>query len=255
MNRNCSTKYNLQLPPVVSAMDVPSSGAMTTGTSGTFSATAVDPDGSKLSYAWTFGDGGTGTGASVSHAYGASGTYTVGVTVTNAASRSASLSRTVTAAAPSGGSESPNKAPVVSLTLSSLTGLPTDSILGTATAADSDGTIAGYSWSIRKGTDTVATSATGATFGHRFSAAGTYVWSVTARDDKGATTTATKTLVLTAAAPTITTMTVAPSASQKTGDTLTFTASATDPQGESPTYAWSFGDNSTGTGTTGKSQV
>ncbi len=42
-----------------------------------------DPDGTIVSYAWTFGDGATGTGASPSHAYAAAGTYTATLTVTD----------------------------------------------------------------------------------------------------------------------------------------------------------------------------
>ena len=44
---------------------------------------SYDPDGSIVSYAWYFGDGGTGTGMNPAHAYLQDGTYTVTLTVTD----------------------------------------------------------------------------------------------------------------------------------------------------------------------------
>jgi PKD repeat protein len=46
-------------------------------------AASADPDGSVVSYAWTFGDGATATGATPQHAYAAAGTYSVTLTVTD----------------------------------------------------------------------------------------------------------------------------------------------------------------------------
>jgi len=42
-----------------------------------------DPDGTIVSYDWTFGDGGTASGARPTHAYSTAGTYTVTLTVTD----------------------------------------------------------------------------------------------------------------------------------------------------------------------------
>ena len=42
-----------------------------------------DPDGTIVSYDWTFGDGGTASGAKPTHAYSAAGTYTVTLSVTD----------------------------------------------------------------------------------------------------------------------------------------------------------------------------
>ncbi|MFJ7420748.1 ThuA domain-containing protein [Streptomyces uncialis] len=55
-------------------------------------ATASDPDGDPLTYAWDFGDGKTGTGASPSYTYRKDGTYTATVTVTDPTGRKARAS-------------------------------------------------------------------------------------------------------------------------------------------------------------------
>ncbi len=55
-----------------------------TGVAVTFSsAGSFDSDGSIVSYAWTFGDGGTSSAADPSHTYTAAGSYTVTLTVTD----------------------------------------------------------------------------------------------------------------------------------------------------------------------------
>jgi len=46
-------------------------------------ANSNDPDGTIVSYSWTFGDGGTGTGVSPSHTYNIADTYTATLTVTD----------------------------------------------------------------------------------------------------------------------------------------------------------------------------
>ena len=45
--------------------------------------TSSDPDGSIVSYAWSFGDGGTGSGIIISHTYISAGTYTAWLTATD----------------------------------------------------------------------------------------------------------------------------------------------------------------------------
>lgn len=61
-----------------------------------------DPDGSIVSYAWTFGDGGSDNGATTSHTYGADGSYNVTLTVTDDQGASDSQQQTVTVSGPVG---------------------------------------------------------------------------------------------------------------------------------------------------------
>ncbi len=69
----------------------------TAGTAVQFDPSASsDPDGTIVSYAWTFGDGGTASVPSPAHTYAASGSYTVQLTVTDNGGRTGQVSRTVT---------------------------------------------------------------------------------------------------------------------------------------------------------------
>ncbi|MFC2095489.1 PKD domain-containing protein [Candidatus Bipolaricaulota bacterium] len=69
-------------PPSAAFTVSPSSGEP--GIWFTFSAAgSTDPDGSIVSYAWNFGDGGTGAGITAYNTYAAPGTYTVTLTVTD----------------------------------------------------------------------------------------------------------------------------------------------------------------------------
>jgi hypothetical protein len=56
----------------------------------TFSATATDPDGDLLTYAWTFDDGGSAPGATVQHAFATQGIHVATITVTDSAGVSSS---------------------------------------------------------------------------------------------------------------------------------------------------------------------
>lgn len=55
-----------------------------------------DPDGSVVSYQWSFGDGSTASGSRVSHVYAAVGTYTAALTVTDNSGATNTARRTVT---------------------------------------------------------------------------------------------------------------------------------------------------------------
>jgi PKD repeat protein len=69
-------------PPVAYPISIPGGGAAPIAV--TFSgSSSYDTDGTIVSYAWTFGDGGTGSGPSVSHTYTTAGTYQARLTVTD----------------------------------------------------------------------------------------------------------------------------------------------------------------------------
>ena len=62
---------------------------------------STDPDGTILSYSWSFGDGATGTGMQPTHVYTGGGTFTVQLTVTDNQGASDSTTRSVSVSIPS----------------------------------------------------------------------------------------------------------------------------------------------------------
>jgi len=189
--------------------------------------------GGAASYNWNFGDGATGSGPTVSHRYGTSGTYSVTLTevggngATSVATQSVTVSTT-------------NSSPPTASIIATATASDTFSFSSTASAA-AGATIASYSWNFGDG----ATS-TGSTASHRYSSSGTYAVVLTVLDSKGASGTATKSVVATVG-PSPPSVSI--DAAQTAMDTYSFTAIATAAAGATiASYAWNFGDGSTGSG-------
>jgi PKD repeat protein len=135
-----------------------------------------------------------------------------------------------------------NVPPTVSIT-GTYSGAPGATFQFTNNATDSDGTISTYHWDFGDGS-----TATGATPSHTFAAARTYTVTLLVTDDGGETAQATKTVTITAPNQ-------APVASAGgpysggPGTNIFFEGRASfDPDGTISTYQWSFGDSTTGTG-------
>jgi PKD repeat protein len=111
---------------VAAAAQPPTAIASATPTSGTAPLTvsfdgsgSVANEGSIVSYAWSFGDGGTATGAVATHVYAAPSTYTATLTVTNSANLTASATARVVVS-PSAGPTAPTNLAALVLSRSSV---------------------------------------------------------------------------------------------------------------------------------------
>lgn len=146
-----------------------------------------DPEGSALTYAWSWGDGSTGSGSAASHPYQAAGTYLVTLTVTDGqgATDSGDVSVSPTLA--------PNVLPRPSIGVSCVALACTADSSG---SVDPDGTITDYSWDWGDGSATA-----GVTSNHTYAVAGSYAVTLTATDNRGGTATIAQSVTVAAAPP------------------------------------------------------
>lgn len=138
---------------------------------------STDSDGTIVSYAWAFGDGGTSTAVSPTHTYSAGGTFAAKLTVTDSQGLTGSKAVTITVQAPV--SQPPNAV----ATASTLTGTAPLAVNFTGSnSTDSDGTIASYQWAFGDGG-----TSTSANPQHTYTAAGSYTATLTVTDNSGLT--------------------------------------------------------------------
>ncbi len=135
---------------------------------------STDADGSVVSYAWDFGDGGSATGSSSSHDFATSGTRDVTLTVTDDEGTQGSLVVPVSVLRH-------NAAPLASFTASCA--FLTCSFDASA-SGDSDGTITSYAWDFGDG-QTATT--TGPSTNHSYGSGGPQVATLTVTDNDNGT--------------------------------------------------------------------
>src|SRR5262249_18008645 len=92
------TTSGINQPPTVSATASPTCGPAPLSVS--FSAMGSDPEGSALTYKWSFGDGAEASGANASHTYQSAGTFTAKVVATDSGGASASVSIIISVSVP-----------------------------------------------------------------------------------------------------------------------------------------------------------
>jgi PKD repeat protein len=197
-----------------------------------------DPNGSTLTYAWTFGDGSTGSGVSPTHTYTTAQTYTATLTVTDTYGLTGSSTATVTIS-------NPIQPPTANA------GGPYTGTAGTAItfngsgSSDPQGQTLTYAWDFGDGT-----TGSGVRPTHTYSTAGTYTVRLTVTNTSNLTGSATATATI-AAAPKPPTAVAGGPYTGTAGTAISFNGSASsDPQSQTLTYAWSFGDAGTGAGAT-----
>src|SRR5712692_10377339 len=220
------------LPPVAS-FTVTGNNTVTGSTVSFNGGASSDPDGTVVSYAWTFGDGGTGTGVTATHVYTTAGTFTVTLTVTDNSGSIGSASAKVGVV---------DRPPVASFTVTGNNTVTGSTVSFNAGASvDPDGTIASYAWTFGDGG-----TATGVTASHVYGAAGTFTVTLTVTDNSGSTGTKSVKVGVVDRPPTAS-FTVTGN-NTVTGSTVSFNAGASaDPDGTIASYAWTFGDGGTAT--------
>jgi len=135
-----------------------------------FSGSGSDPDGTIVSYSWTFGDGGSSTSQNPSHTYAADGSYTVTLTVTDSDGQTQQVSHQVVI----------DELPTASFSPpSGVEGVP---LSFAGSGSDPDGTVVSYSWTFGDGG-----SATGQNPSHTYAAPGNYAVTLTVTDSDGRT--------------------------------------------------------------------
>jgi len=207
---------------------------------------SADPDGSIVSYAWTFGDGTSGSGAVVQKAYAQAGTHTVRLTVTDNQSATGTSARTITVA---GSGPPPNVPPTAAFTYAPASpnaGIPVT--FNASQSSDPDGTIVSYQWWFEDGGST----AMGEQVTHTFANPGAFdVW-LTVTDDRGAASSVMHTVTVSPGAPApneppVASFSFSPQ-SPVAGQPVAFDASASTDERGITQYAWDFGNGDTAQG-------
>ncbi len=204
-----------------------------------------DSDGSIASYNWNFGDGTTGSGSIVWHRFTSAGSFSVRLTVTDDDGASRSVTKTIQVGPT-------NLAPNATFDYS-----PTSPAVGAwvrfdgTSSTDSDGTIAEHRWTFDDGSSPELGNITY----HRFSAAGTYLVTLTVTDDEGASDSVSQQVVVgPTQQPPVAAFTYSPTAPE-VGDPVTFNASSSfDPDGTIVSYNWDLNGDGTAdaSGSTGQ---
>ena len=218
----------------------------------TFDGTGSHANGglSLASYAWSFGDGATAAGSTTTHAYGAFGTYNAMLTVTDTNVPAQTAVSTVMVNVNQG-----NRAPVANHGGPYVVDLGATAAFNGTGSSDADagcGDSIAYAWKINGGTYTLTGASptlTAAQVGAL--GAGTFAVSLTVTDSFGATNVAATTISIYNNVPTAS-FTATPNPAACT-QTITFNGSlsaAGRPDRAIVGYAWSFGDGTTGAGST-----
>jgi len=196
-----------------------------------FTDQSTDSDGTIVSWAWNFGDGGTSTSRNPTHTYGSAGTYTVSLTVTDNDGLTATCSQAVKVLCP----------PVCGFTFSPAQPKAGQQVQFTDRSTDSDGTVVSWSWSFGDGRTSTTKNPT-----HSYSGAGSYTVTLTVTDNDGLTSTCQQTVQVAALVPPTCGFSFSPS-KPLVGQSVQFTDQSSDPDGAIASWAWNFGDGSSST--------
>ena len=204
----------------------------------TFNASTTRDEGvscTSCSFFWDFGGDGTATGLIATHAFSSGGSFVVTLTATDSGGTSNTTQQTVTVTAP-------NIPTSVSISSSPATPIASQPATFTASAtAATNHRIVSYQFIWGDGN---SNSQNANVIQHTYSQAGTYLLTLTVRDDLGQSTTINQVLTVSSGL-TISAFTANP-ASPAAGQTTTFSATATSNVASTITdYAWDFDGDGT----------
>lgn len=224
------------LPPEIYSIHVPPSGSV--GRPVTFWVGAGDYNHNINQMRWTFGDGSGGTGYRVSHTYTAAGTYPITLRVVDSSNLTTRYDGSIEIG--------DNGAPIIHF-VNGPDALAQNAAGSFAVVAeDPDGDNLTLTWDMGDGT-----SLAGASVTHGYTAAGEKTITVTARDPRGASTQATKTLLVADNnAPEIQDVQLA--AVRSKNHYFDFAVSAVDADGDALSFHWDFGNGQTADSTSGR---
>ena len=234
---SATTTATITPAPIAPNADAGGPYSSTVGTAISFDGTgSSDTDGTVVSFAWDFGDGGTAEGPTPSHSYSVDDVFTVTLTVTD----NDGLTDVDTATAtinPAGG----NTPPVASANGPYSGTEGADVLFSSSGSVDPDGNIVSYAWDFGDGNVSAQENPS-----HIYAAAGTYTVTLTVTDDAGDTSSdATTATIVAVVVNTPPTADANGPYSAFVGDEITFDGSgSTDSDGAIVTYDWDFGDGS-----------
>jgi PKD repeat protein len=218
-----------------------------------FNATASDSDGTIVSYEWDYdGDGtydqNTGTTFTTSYSYTTAGTYNTKVRVIDDNGATSLDNITISV------STQINQPPTVSLSAAPTSGTVALSVNFSASASDTDGTIASYEWDFNGDGTYDQNTGTTSTSSYTYTSAAIYNARVRVTDDDGIA--ATDIATITASATVNQSPTVALGANPTSGTTpltVDFNATASDSDGSIVSYEWDYNGDGTYDQNTGTS--
>lgn len=138
--------------------------------------TSIDPDGDNLTFAWDFGDGSFGAGTSAAHTYATPGQYVLKLTATDSQGQQSSAVQTIWVI-------EATDLPEASFSASpSSGGTPLTVAFNAAASSDPNGSIKSYLWTYGDGS-----TGSGVSVIHSYVSEGTYMATLTVKDDEGFT--------------------------------------------------------------------
>jgi len=183
-------------PPPTASFTVSPAAGFQNLSSFAFTATATDPAGLALFYAWDFGDGATGTGQTTSHQYATVGRKTVALVVTNSADVAATpvTQNVLVGTAPGFPAPPGNVAPIAAFTATPTVGPGPLSVgFDASTSTDLNGDPLTFAWAWGDGSPV----GSGISAGHVYNDFGTYTVTLTVRDPAGFLSVATRSISVT----------------------------------------------------------